>query len=266
MTQRYSETLSNDVALISGAGSGIGAALAQAFALEGAKVILTDLNLDAAEEQAKKIHSLGGSAIAFKMNVTDEREVDSVFSRAEEAYGAISIAVCNAGIQHIQPFHELHYADWTRVIRVNLDGAFLTAQNAYRRMVQSHTAGGIIFIGSVHSKEASLLKAPYVAAKHAIIGLSKVLAKEGAAHGIRSNVICPGFVKTPLVERQIPEQAAALGLTEAEVIQTVLLKDTIDGSFTTEDELCKTALFLASFKSGGISGQSIVVSHGWHLA
>lgn len=258
--------LAGDIALISGAGSGIGAAIAKAFAREGAAVILTDLNLEAVEQQARLISAQGGRALALRMNVANEADVARVFEEAEEHFGAVSIAVCNAGIQHIQPFHELTYADWSRVLRVNLDGAFLTSQAAYSRMVKNKTKGSIIFIGSVHSKEASVLKAPYVAAKHALLGLSKVIAKEGAAYGIRSNVLCPGFVKTPLVEKQIPEQAKELGLTEAEVIETVLLKDTIDGLFTTEEELCRTALFLASFKSGGISGQSLVVSHGWHLA
>ena len=120
-------------------------------------------------------------------------------------------------------------------------------------------------MGSVHSKEASVLKAPYVAAKHGLIGLAKVVAKEGGAHGVRANVICPGFVRTPLVDKQIPEQAKELGISEQEVIKNVMLKETVDGEFTTVEDVAETALFLASFRSNALTGQSIVVSHGWFM-
>jgi 3-hydroxybutyrate dehydrogenase len=120
-------------------------------------------------------------------------------------------------------------------------------------------------MGSVHSKEASLLKAPYVTAKHGLIGLAKVVAKEGAAHGVRSNVICPGFVRTPLVEKQIPEQAKELGISEDDVVKKVMLKETVDGEFTTVDDVARTAVFLAAFPTNALTGQSIVVSHGWFM-
>jgi 3-hydroxybutyrate dehydrogenase len=120
-------------------------------------------------------------------------------------------------------------------------------------------------MGSVHSKEASPLKAPYVAAKHGLVGLAKVVAKEGAAHGVRANVICPGFVRTPLVERQIPEQARALGIPESEVVKSIMLKETVDGEFTTVQDVADVAVFLAGFPSSALTGQSVVVSHGWHM-
>lgn len=110
-----------------------------------------------------------------------------------------------------------------------------------------------------------MLKAPYVAAKHALIGLAKVVAKEGAAHNVRANVICPGFVRTPLVEKQIPEQAKALGISEADVIRNVMLKETVDGQFTTTDDVAQVALFLAAFPTNALTGQSLVVSHGWFM-
>ena len=109
------------------------------------------------------------------------------------------------------------------------------------------------------------MKAPYVAAKHGLIGLAKVVAKEGAKHNIRSNVICPGFVRTPLVDKQSPEQAKELGITEAEVIKNVMLKETVDGEFTTVQDVAQTALFLAAFGTNALTGQSITVSHGWHM-
>jgi 3-hydroxybutyrate dehydrogenase len=120
-------------------------------------------------------------------------------------------------------------------------------------------------MGSVHSKEASLLKAPYVTAKHGLIGLAKTVAKEGAKHGVRANVICPGFVRTPLVEKQIPEQAKTLGISEQEVIKNVMLKETVDGEFTTTDDVARVALLFAAFPTNALTGQSLVVSHGWYM-
>jgi len=125
--------------------------------------------------------------------------------------------------------------------------------------------GAIIYMGSVHSKEASVLKAPYVTAKHGLIGLAKVVAKEGAAHGVRANVICPGFVRTPLVDKQIPEQAKTLGISEEDVVKKVMLKDTVDGEFTTVADVAEVALMFAAFPSNALTGQSVVVSHGWFM-
>lgn len=152
-----------------------------------------------------------------------------------------------------------------KLISIQLDGAFLTTRAALRHMYASGKGGSIIYMGSVHSKEASKLKAPYVTAKHGLIGLCKVVAKEGAAHNVRANVICPGFVRTPLVDKQIPEQAKELGITEEQVIKNVMLKDTVDGEFTTTDDVAQTALFFASFESNALTGQSLIVSHGWFM-
>ena len=125
--------------------------------------------------------------------------------------------------------------------------------------------GSIIYMGSVHSKEASKLKSAYVAAKHGILGLARTVAKEGAAHNVRANVVCPGFVRTALVEKQIPEQAKALGITEDEVIRNVMLKDTVDGAFTTTADVAEACLFFAASKTNALTGQSLIVSHGWHI-
>jgi len=132
-------------------------------------------------------------------------------------------------------------------------------------MYRQKRGGSIIYMGSVHSKEASPLKAPYVTAKHGLVGLAKVVAKEGAQHGVRANVICPGFVRTPLVEKQIPEQAKELGISEEEVVRDVMLKETVDGEFTTTADVAEAALFFASFESNALTGQSLVVSHGWFM-
>ena len=147
---------------------------------------------------------------------------------------------------------------------MHLDGAFLTTRAALRSMYQQG-GGSIIYMGSVHSKEASVLKAPYVTAKHGLIGLAKVVAREGAQHGVRANVICPGFVRTPLVERQIPQQARELGLSEEAVVRDVMLRQTVDGEFTTTHDVAEVALFFAAFESNALTGQSMVVSHGWFM-
>src|SRR4029077_1952623 len=127
-------------------------------------------------------------------------------------------------------------------------------------------SGVLLYMGSVHSHEASPLKAAYVTAKHGLLGLSRVMAKEGATHGVRANVICPGFVKTPLVEKQIPEQARELGISEERVIKEIMLAETVDKQFTTVEDDAAVALVLAPFKTNALPGQSICVSHGWHMS
>jgi 3-hydroxybutyrate dehydrogenase len=198
------------------------------------------------------------------MDVTDERQVDAGTARVIDTLSGLDILVSNAGIQIVAPVVEFDFTKWKQMLAIHLDGAFLTTRAALRHMYRKN-GGSIIYMGSVHSKEASVLKAPYVAAKHGLIGLAKVVAKEGAAHGVRANVICPGFVRTPLVDKQIPEQAQALGISEQEVIKNVMLKETVDGEFTTLEDVAETALFLASFGSNALTGQSIVVSHGWFM-
>ena len=257
--------LKDKTALVTGAASGIGKEIAQAFAREGAKVAVADREAQAASAAAEEITRAGGAALAVGMDVTDEAQVDAGVSQAVEHFGALDVLVNNAGIQHIDAIVDLDFAHWKKLLAVHLDGAFLATRAAMRQMIKANQGGAILFIGSVHSFEASPRKAPYVASKHGIVGLARTVAKEGAPYGIRSNVICPGFVRTPLVERQIPELAEAMGLSETEVIQKVMLATTIDGEFTTTRDVAETAVFLAAFPSTALSGQSIVVSHGWHM-
>jgi 3-hydroxybutyrate dehydrogenase len=257
--------LKDKVAMITGAASGIGKEIAVEFAREGAKVCIADLAADAAAATAKELIQSGGTAMSVVMNVTDEAQVDAGVASVVAAYGGVDILVSNAGIQIISAIVDLKFEDWRKLIAIHLDGAFLTTRACMRAMVRGRRGGTILYMGSVHSHEASPLKAPYVAAKHALIGLAKVVAKEGAKDGIRSNVICPGFVRTPLVDKQIPEQAKALGITEAEVIKNVMLKETVDGEFTTTQDVAQTAVFLAAFPTNALTGQSITVSHGWHM-
>jgi 3-hydroxybutyrate dehydrogenase len=256
--------LKDKVAVVTGAASGIGKEIAIVFAREGAKIAIADLNLDAADATAKELDPTGARAIGVGMDVSNEAEVDSGIAKVIEKFGALDILVSNAGIQIVAPIVDFEFAKWKKLLAIHLDGAFLTTRASLRQMYKQNS-GCIIYMGSVHSKEASVLKAPYVTAKHGLIGLSKVVAKEGAAHGVRSNVICPGFVRTPLVDKQIPEQAKELGITEDQVIKNVMLKETVDGQFTTVEDVAEAALFFASFPSNALTGQSLVVSHGWFM-
>ena len=257
--------LKDKVAIITGAASGIGKEIAMEYAREGAKVAIADLSAEAAQATALEITAAGGTAMAVTMNVTDEVQVDAGVAQVAAAYGGVDILISNAGIQIISAIVDFKYEDWRKLMAIHLDGAFLTTRAAMREMIKGKRGGSIIMMGSVHSHLASPLKAPYVTAKHGLIGLAKVIAKEGAANGIRSNVICPGFVRTPLVEKQIPEQAKALNISEADVIKNVMLKDTVDGEFTTTQDVAELAVFLAAFPTNALTGQSITVSHGWHM-
>jgi 3-hydroxybutyrate dehydrogenase len=256
--------LENRTALITGAGRGIGRAIAELFAREGARVAIADLSHDSAIEAAESIRAAGGEAMALVMDVTDEQAVDDGFRQLADQWGGVDIAVANAGVQHIDPVHKLAYADWRKVVDVHLNGAFLVTRAALNQMYAGK-GGTMLYMGSVHSMEASPLKSPYVAAKHGMLGLCRAVAKEGAEYGVRSNIICPGFVRTPLVEKQIPEQAKELGISEEEVIRNVMLKNTVDGEFTTVEDIAELAVHLAAFPSAALTGQSIVVSHGWHM-
>jgi 3-hydroxybutyrate dehydrogenase len=256
--------LENKVALITGSASGIGKEIAIIYAREGAKVAIADLNLEAAEATAREIDPTGKRAIGVAMDVTDEAQVDAGTSKVIKTFGSLDVLVSNAGIQIVAPLVEYDFGKWKKMLAIHLDGAFLTTRAALRQMYRQGS-GSVIYMGSVHSKEASKLKAPYVAAKHGLIGLAKVVAKEGAEHGVRANVICPGFVRTPLVDKQIPEQAKELGITEQEVIDTVMLKETVDGEFTTVEDVAEAAVFFASFGSNALTGQSLIVSHGWAM-
>lgn len=256
-------TLAGKTAVITGAASGIGRAVAFTFANAGAAVAIADLDRDGAAAVAEQIRRAGGRAVGVKMDVTSETDVARGIDQAAQAFGSIDVLVSNAGIQIVGPIDRYTFADWKKMQSIHLDGAFLTTKAALKYMYEADRGGVVIYMGSVHSHEGSALKSAYVTAKHGLIGLARVLAKEGAAHNVRSHVVCPGFVKTPLVDKQIPEQAAALGISEQEVIERVMLGDTVDGEFTDAQDIARTVLFLASFPSAALTGQSLVVSHGW---
>ena len=256
--------LRDQVAVVTGAASGIGKEIARTFARAGAKLVIADLDHAGADLAAAQINREGGAAIGLQMDVTSEAQVDAGMAHVVETFGRIDVLVSNAGVQVIAPLEDFAFADWRRVLAIHLDGAFLCTRAALKQMYKQRS-GSIIFMGSVHSKEASVLKAPYVAAKHGLMGLAKVVAKEGAKYGVRANVICPGFVRTPLVDKQIPEQAKTLGISAQAVVRDVMLKDTVDGEFTTVEDVAAAALFFASFESNALTGQSLTISHGWSM-
>ncbi|MEF3367592.1 3-hydroxybutyrate dehydrogenase [Methylocystis sp. 9N] len=255
--------LNGKVAVITGAASGIGHGIAKRFAEAGGRVCIADLNLEAAKAAAAEIGD-EKVAIAVGMDVANEAQVQAGVDAAAKAFGAIDILVSNAGIQIVHPIEEFPFEDWRKIISIHLDGAFLTTKACVKYMY-AQKSGALIYMGSVHSHEASPLKSAYVAAKHGILGLARVMAKEGAAHNVRANTICPGFVMTPLVERQIPEQAHDLGITEERVVKEVMLGETVDKQFTMIADVAEVALTLAAFPTNALTGESIIVSHGWHM-
>lgn len=256
--------LENQVAIVTGSASGIGRAIARRFAVEGATVVIADLDGAAAEETAAEISRGDGRAMALTMDVTDEDAVEKGVAEVIRSQGRLDILVSNAGVQIVHPVEAFSFQEWKKMLAIHLDGAFLTTRACLRQMYKQG-GGSIIYMGSVHAKEASVLKAPYVTAKHGLLGLARVVAKEGAQHGVRANVICPGFVRTPLVDKQIPEQARSLNMSEEDVIQKVMLKNTVDGEFTTVEDVAEVALLFAGFPSNALTGQSVVVSHGWYM-
>jgi 3-hydroxybutyrate dehydrogenase len=257
--------LDGKTALITGAASGIGKAIAEIYAAAGGKIAIADLNQAGADSAAAEIKAKGGEAMGIAMDVSDEQAVETGTDLAAETFGTLDIVISNAGIQIVKPVHEFPFADWKKMMAIHLDGGFLITKAAMKHMYKDKRGGCIIYMGSVHSHEASKLKAPYVAAKHGLLGLARVVAKEGAEYNVRSHVICPGFVRTPLVDKQIPEQAKQFNITEDQVIKNVMLKDTVDGVFTTVEDVAQMALFLASYPSAALTGQSFVVSHGWYM-
>ncbi len=257
--------LEDKIAIVTGAAGGIGRGIANRFVAEGAKVAIADLNAEAAAATAAAINSTySDRAFAVAMDVTDEAAVNAGVEAVVKHWGGVDILVANAGVQIVHRTEDFPFADWKKLLAIHLDGAFLTSKACLPHMY-NQGSGSIIFMGSVHSKEASPLKSAYVTAKHGLIGLSKVISKEGGPKGVRANVICPGFVKTPLVEKQIPEQAVRLGITEEEVVKRVMLGGTVDGTFTTIEDVAEVALLFAGFPTNALTGQSLIVSHGWHM-
>ncbi|ODN43304.1 3-hydroxybutyrate dehydrogenase [Piscirickettsia litoralis] len=258
--------LEGKVAIVTGAASGLGRAIAEKYASSGANVVIADLNQDSASEVAKEITEKNGvTALGVAMDVTSEEQVNAGVQKVAQDLGNVDVLVSNAGVQIIAPIVEFEYEAWKRLLDIHINGTFLTTKACMQQMIKSGLGGSIIVMGSIHSVEASMNKSAYVTAKHGLLGFTRAIAKEGAKHNIRANLIGPGFVRTPLVEKQIPEQAKTLGISEEEVVKKVMLGNTVTGEFTTLDDIATLALMFAAFPTDVLTGQSMLATHGWHM-
>jgi 3-hydroxybutyrate dehydrogenase len=244
-------------AIVTGAASGIGRTIAELLAGQGVSVAIADASQDAVQSVAAAIECAGGRAIGVAMDVTNEVAVNSATDRVASVFGGVDILVSNAGAQIVNPFEMYSFADWKKMLAIHLEGAFLTTRAALKYMYLNQRGGTVIYIGSVNSREASPLKSAFLSAKLGLLGLARVLAKEGAARNVRSHVI----MRTPLVDKQIAAQPEELDASPEQAARA-MPGDTVDGIFTTVEE---TVLFLCEFPSTALTGQSFVVSHGWFM-
>jgi 3-hydroxybutyrate dehydrogenase len=245
--------------LITGAGSGIGAGIARELAAAGHRIIVTDLRQDAADAIAHEIAGEGGQALARSLDVSNQASIDALVASLDEP---VDVLVNNAGLQHVSRLEEFPMEKWDQLIQVMLVGvARLT--RALLPGMRERGFGRIINIGSIHSLVASAYKSAYVAAKHGLIGFSKVIALETSDTDITINTVCPTYVKTPLVEQQIADQARNHGISEDEVVERIMLKPMPKGVFIGFDELAGICAFLISPPARNITGQAIVVDGGW---
>lgn len=248
--------ISGKTALITGAGSGIGRAIAETFAREGAHVLVHDLR-DAAQEVAQ---STGGRFI--QADLSEQGQVRRLVEQALAEAGHIDILVNNAGFQHIAPVDEFPEEVWNSMIQVMLTAPFQLIKGLLPGMKERRW-GRIINIASIHGMVASPFKAAYISAKHGLIGLTRTVSLEVGQYGITVNAICPAYVRTPLVEGQIADQARTRGMDEAEVVERVMLEPAAIKRLIDPAEVASLALFLASDQAGAMTGSAYAIDLGW---
>jgi 3-hydroxybutyrate dehydrogenase len=256
--------LQSKAAVVTGSTSGIGLAIARAMAKEGANVLLNGFgNPDEIEATRAGIEAEFGVKAAYSAaDMSKPAEIEGMISQAEEAFGSVDVLVNNAGIQHVSPVEDFPVDKWDAIIAINLSSAFHTTRAAIPGM-KRRGWGRIINTASAHSLVASPFKSAYVAAKHGIAGFTKTIALEVAAQGITVNCISPGYVWTPLVERQIPDTMKARGLTKEQVINDVLLEAQPTKQFVTVDQVAGLAVFLCSDAASNITGANLSMDGGW---
>lgn len=260
-------SLKTRTAVITGSTSGIGLACARALAAEGANVVINGLG-DAAEIEATRAAieaEFGVQAHYHPANMTRPDEIAAMVAEAEARFGAVDILINNAGVQHVSPIESFPIEKWDQILAINLSSAF-HAMRAVTPGMKARGWGRIISTASAHSIVASPFKSAYVAAKHGLIGLTKTVALELAAHGVTANCISPGYVWTPLVERQIPDTMHARGLTKEQVINDVLLAAQPTKQFVTVEQVAAIAVFLCSDAASQMTGANLSVDGGWTAA
>jgi len=260
----HKRALDGRTAIVTGSTSGIGLGIARALAGQGSNLVLNGFG-DAAEIAALRDKLAGEHNVNVMFDGADMSKpeaIERMVTNAAEAFGAVDILVNNAGIQHVAPIEQFPPAKWDAIIAINLSAAFHATRAVFAGM-KARGWGRIVNMASAHGLVASPFKAAYVAAKHGIVGLTKVTALEGAESGVTCNAICPGYVWTPLVEKQIGDQAAAHGITREAVIRDVLLAQQPNKRFATVEELGALTVFLCSDAAGSITGTSLPVDGGW---
>lgn len=258
-----SRLLAGKAAVITGSTSGIGLGIARAFAAAGAHVMLNGLPSSDTETTRRRLERDFGVMAAFSpADMSMPGEIGTMFDAAVARFGKVDILVNNAGIQHVEAIESFPPEKWDQIIAINLSAAFHSIRSAVPGM-KARNWGRIINIASAHALVASPFKSAYVAAKHGIVGLTKTVALETAEHGITANAICPGYVLTPLVEKQIPETARARMLTEEQVVRDVLLKAQPTHQFVTTEEIGALAVFLSTDAARSITGAALPVEGGW---
>ncbi len=251
-------------AVVTGSTSGIGLGVADAFAAEGMNVMLNGFgDTSEIEKTRARLEEKYGVTVRYNgADMTRPEEIRALIEEAAAAFGQVDVLVNNAGIQHVSPVEDFPEAKWDAIIAINLTSAFHTTKAVFKGM-KDRKFGRIINIASAHGLVASPFKSAYVAAKHGIVGFTKTIALEGAEFGVTCNAICPGYVKTPLVEAQIPDTAKARGMTEQEVIQKIILEAQPTKQFVTVEQVGALACFLASKQAASMTGAAYQIDGGW---
>jgi len=256
--------LKGKTALITGSTSGIGQGIAEAFAAKGCNIVLNGFG-DAAEIERLRAKLAADHGVIVRYDSADMSKGDAITSMMDKAiaeFGAVDILVNNAGIQHVAPIDDFPIEKWEAVVAIDLMSSFYTIRRALQAM-KARKWGRIINVASAHALVASPYKSAYVAAKHGVAGLTKTVALEVAEQGITVNAVCPGYVLTPLVEKQIPDTAKARGITEQQVIRDVLLAAQPTKQFVTVEQVASLCLFLASDDAASITGAVMPIEGGW---
>ena len=249
-------------ALITGSTSGIGLGIAKEFAKAGYSIAFNGLEVNAVEIAENVGKEFNVKTAFFSANLADVDQIEKMIQDIEKKFGRLDVLVNNAGIQFVSPIDSFPIDKWNAIIQLNLNAVFYTSKFVWNGM-KERGFGRIINIASAHGLVASAYKSAYVAAKHGVVGLTKVLALEGAPFGITANAICPGYVKTPLVEKQIVEQAKSHGITEDEVVSKIMLEKHAVKEFVSVESLGKLAVFLASEDAKLMTGTAMPVDGGW---